>query len=183
MKKRPFPKTYWVVEDRLLAGEYPGARDLDSAVAKLNALLDCGITVIVNLMEEEEIASSGMPFAPYLHLWEELAAERGIAVSFYRFPIYNYSITTTKGMRQVLDTINLHLFERREAVYVHCWKGIGRTGTVIGCWLLDQGVCDKDQVYARIDYLRELPMGRTTVLDTVEQEKFVKDWGGSEQKD
>ena len=24
-------------------------------------------------------------------------------------------------------------------VYVHCWGGVGRTGTVVGCWLVRHG--------------------------------------------
>ena len=26
-----------------------------------------------------------------------------------------------------------------KAVYVHCWGGVGRTGTVVGCWLVRHG--------------------------------------------
>jgi hypothetical protein len=36
-----------------------------------------------------------------------------------------------------VDTIEQGL--TRGAVYVHCWGGVGRTGTVIGCVLADQG--------------------------------------------
>ena len=36
---------------------------------------------------------------------------------------------------------------------VHCWGGIGRTGTVIGCVLADQGM-EYDAVIARLASLR-----------------------------
>ena len=31
MTKLPIPESYWVEENRLLAGEHPGGRDLESA--------------------------------------------------------------------------------------------------------------------------------------------------------
>ena len=30
--------------------------------------------------------------------------------------------------------------------YVHCWGGVGRTGTVIGCWLVRHGLDRGDAV-------------------------------------
>ncbi|WP_396910170.1 hypothetical protein [Mycolicibacterium sp.] len=38
-------------------------------------------------------------------------------------------------------------------VYVHCWGGKGRTGTVIGCFLAESGLSYHD-VIARIAELR-----------------------------
>jgi hypothetical protein len=39
----PFPKSYWVIPGRLLAGAYPGAKDPAEAAGKLKALFDAGI--------------------------------------------------------------------------------------------------------------------------------------------
>ena len=39
-------------------------------------------------------------------------------------------------MRRILDAIDDH---RSSGVYVHCHAGIGRTGTVAGCWLIRHG--------------------------------------------
>ena len=39
---------------------------------------------------------------------------------------------------------------RPGGVYVHCWGGIGRTGTVIGCVLADEGL-DYDEIIERLD--------------------------------
>ena len=39
-------------------------------------------------------------------------------------------------------------------MYVHCWGGIGRTGTVVGCLLAADGM-DCDQLLAAIAALRE----------------------------
>ncbi len=41
----------------------------------------------------------------------------------------------------------------RGCVYVHCWGGVGRTGTVIGCVLADAGL-SFDKITTRIASLR-----------------------------
>jgi protein-tyrosine phosphatase len=40
-------------------------------------------------------------------------------------------------------------------VYVHCWGGIGRTSTVVGCLLVDGGL-DADAALADIDRRRSV---------------------------
>src|SRR5690606_41460522 len=44
--------------------------------------------------------------------------------------------------------------EERGRVYVHCWGGVGRTGTVVGCLLLDRGLATGDDVLYRLAELR-----------------------------
>jgi hypothetical protein len=39
----PIRNSYWILEKRLLAGEYPGAYDVDRATTQLRAILDAGI--------------------------------------------------------------------------------------------------------------------------------------------
>ncbi len=38
-------------------------------------------------------------------------------------------------------------------MYVHCWGGVGRTGTVIGCVLADEGL-GYDEIIDRLETLR-----------------------------
>jgi len=63
-------------------------------------------------------------------------------------------------------------------VYVHCWGGIGRTGTVAGCWLIEQGhSCD--EAFARIKELRApTPDGQIESPQTAAQRAFVRGWPG-----
>ena len=42
-------------------------------------------------------------------------------------------------MREILDHLRTRL-DSGHKVYVHCWGGIGRTGTVVGCHLVEQGM-------------------------------------------
>ena len=60
--------------------------------------------------------------------------------------------TTIPHMTRILDEVDDGAREGG-AVYVHCWGGIGRTGTVVGCWLLRHGL-DRGDAIARIAELR-----------------------------
>jgi hypothetical protein len=50
---------------RLLAGAYPGAPTAAETRQKLRALIESGVSCIVNLMEENETAPDGSPMRRY----------------------------------------------------------------------------------------------------------------------
>ena len=54
-------------------------------------------------------------------------------------------------MSAILDAIDGGL-EQGEKVYIHCWGGIGRTGTVVGCYLVRRGLSG-DQALERVQQL------------------------------
>jgi hypothetical protein len=49
------PDCYWVYDDQLLAGDYPGDRDEATARQKLGDLLDASIRTFVDLTEAHEL--------------------------------------------------------------------------------------------------------------------------------
>ena len=51
-------------------------------------------------------------------------------------------------VESILDTIDTAIAAGRR-VYVHCWGGIGRTGTIVGCYLVRHGLTG-DQALAEI---------------------------------
>jgi protein-tyrosine phosphatase len=79
-------------------------------------------------------------------------------------------------MTAILDTMDATL--EREVVYLHCWGGSGRTGTVIGCWLVRHGM-DCDQALATIAALRrETAYGDRPSPESDEQRDMVRAWRG-----
>lgn len=128
--RRPNENTYWVVPDTFLAGEYPGAREPAISVERINAYLDCGMDYFIDLTHTHELA-------PYAGLLAECAAARGVKVTHQRFAIDDKGVPKSIAqMRDILAALN-HALETGRCVYLHCWGGIGRTGTVVGCYLAE----------------------------------------------
>ena len=149
--KAPFEKTWWVHDGVLLAGCYPGDLDNAKATVKLHLLLDSGVRCFVSLQEPGESSGSGS-FNPYVPLVADLAKVKGIKVECLNFPIRDNGVPTASEMRDILDTVR-KVVQSGRCVYVHCWGGHGRTGTVVGCWLREHGLSGKEAL-ARITELR-----------------------------
>jgi atypical dual specificity phosphatase len=169
----PIPDSYWLLQDRLLAGEYPGASSAATARAKLESFLDAGIRSFIDLTQEKD------RLEPYDALLEEMACERRIEYRYQRFGIRDLGVPTREEMASILAAIRDEISAGRP-VYFHCWGGIGRTGTVAGCWLVEQGLSGNDAI-ERIKQLRRgTPDGHRWSPETAEQEAFIKEWGGSQ---
>jgi protein-tyrosine phosphatase len=124
-------------------------------------------------MGEDETNWAGVPFVPYVDLAQQFCPE----VVCVRHPIRDLSVPTVNEMRDILDTIDQYL-ESHRAVYVHCWGGIGRTGTVIGCWLLRRQFAEPSNVLDVLMRLRQQDRERRNRMspETGEQQVFVRQW-------
>lgn len=151
-QKPPFDRSYWVTPGKFLAGYYPGDRQKDVMKQKMSDLLACGVRCIINLMEPDERDHDGLPFVDYAPVIQKLADD-GPPVACHRMPIRDLGIPSRELMVQILDRID-DSFALDRPVYVHCWGGRGRTGTVVGCWLARQGIAAGEGVLEKIRELR-----------------------------
>jgi len=167
--------TYWVIPGRLLAGEYPGHPEEDRARIKLADFLDAGVTGFLDLTERGE---SGLE--PYQLILSDLARERGIDCAYLRMPIPDVSVPREPShMHAILDRISAWMDDDR-TVYVHCWGGVGRTGTVVGCALVEQGRTGDEA----LDHIRTLwkqmsddkRRRHPESPETRQQEQYIRDW-------
>ncbi|MDF1741803.1 MAG: tyrosine-protein phosphatase [Verrucomicrobiales bacterium] len=127
----PFPNSYWLEPGRILCGEYP--RDFDELEDHegMTAILNAGARAFIDLTEEGELK-------PYRSIALDTAQKLGIdpeSLEFFRHPIRDVSVPKTQEeMRAILDTIH-EAMSRDKIIYLHCWGGRGRTGTVAACAL------------------------------------------------
>ena len=134
----PIPHSYWVTPQLFLAAEYPLASDATSGIQKMQLLENAGIRTFINLTEEKENLP---PYAPFLN-----------QATHQRFPIPDVSVPTShKATSATLDAIDASIAEGK-CVYLHCWGGRGRTGTIVGCWLVRHGRSGEEA----LEHLQEL---------------------------
>lgn len=131
------------VTDWLWAGEYPGDRNEDAAKVKLRQFRRFGITHFIDLTEDGELK-------PYKHLLDT-------EIKHLRFPILDqYIPKNTEGVRQLLDgMLKVHDENPNARFYIHCWGGVGRTGTIVGCFLGYYQHLDYDNAIAELKRLFE----------------------------
>ena len=145
---------------------YPGRvyrRDVDGDVALLRA---DGVRRLILLVEDAE-----------LHHWSDPAiVQRGSAggVEVIRHPIPDGRAPSSMGeMHRILDEIR----DARTTgnVAVACMGGVGRTGTVAACALVDGGMTPHEAI-ATVRAVRH-----PTAVETAEQEDFVGSFAAERQ--
>ena len=172
----PLEQSYWVKEPVLLAGVYAGAPERGETRDKLRSLLRAGVRSICNLTE----ATEGL--RDYETDFAEIAGEMGVDARMERFGIPDVSTTSPEHMMRILDWIDEQLLESRP-VYVHCWGGIGRTGMVVGCWLVRHGKVTGETV---LDHIKQLRRNTSDIWkrspETPEQRALVREWAHHETR-
>jgi hypothetical protein len=96
------------------------------------------VRTFIDLTETGELS----PYAPHLTAH---VARLGIAqseVEYHSFPIPDRCLPRSVGyVRQILDVLKDNA-RRGRITAVHCRGGIGRTGLVVGCWLVESGAVE-----------------------------------------
>jgi hypothetical protein len=160
----PLPNTYWVVPGRFLAGEYPGAGTWAETRERLARLRDVGINYFLDLTEVDELPA-------YQHLLPATTKYLRQAIPDTQVP------GDVAFMQEIQARVRAALLFHR-SIYVHCRAGIGRTGTVVGCYLVEQGLAGNPAL-VRLNELWQQSARSTswpTVPQTSSQATYIKRW-------
>ena len=146
----------WVIPGELVAGAHP-ARDMPQTDA-LALLQRTGVRAVLTLYEQPIDAG-------------ELAAA---GLDGRHIPVADGAAPTLEQLHEGVEYI-AEQAARGQGVYVHCWGGVGRTGTVAAAYLASTGMAAD----AAVDRIRALRPGS---VETAEQLNQVRAFAASLSK-
>jgi hypothetical protein len=135
-----------------MAGAYPGEYDAAQTRRVIESLVESGIRTFLCLMEAREDTSEELPEPAYARVVEFVADRLGVALECRRFAIHDMSVPSPARMAEIEAAIEASLDAGRP-VYLHCWRGRGRTGTVVGVYLIRRGLATPENF---VDVIRDL---------------------------
>jgi hypothetical protein len=172
----PFPGSYWVMTDQFLAGEYPGEVDPEMTSKRLRGLIARGLRTFVDLTDEGEVSEDAKVIPPYRSILRQVSEEEAIQTTYANIPVEDRGVPSPWTLRCILDVIDRSIADENP-VYVHCWAGRGRTGTVVGCYLKRHGIAGDTDVIQKLAHLRRgAANGKETSPHTKEQIRMVTNW-------
>ncbi len=169
------PQHYPINPGVLFAGEYPGDPNPGIARAKILSLVGMGIRTFIDLTTPDD------PLVRYEGVLVEVEQKTGIPLCRISGPIPDMGVPRSdESMRSIMVAIRDSI-EAAPAVYIHCWGGIGRTGTVVGCWLRECGF-DRESALVHVQELYSSHMAKAKAgrypesPQTEAQKNYVRQW-------
>lgn len=164
----PFTTTYWVIPGQLLAGDHPYSKDDALTRTRLDRFRDIGLNIFIDLTHQGDAPS-------YKEIGKNAYEQTLTHFEYHRMAIVDFGCPSAGFMKKILNLIDASI-EKKLNVYLHCRGGIGRTGTVVGCYLVRHGLAG-DEAIRKIEQLRRGTLDwHHASPETSEQRNLIKNW-------
>jgi len=147
----PTPESNWLIPSRIMVGAFPASEDDNETDELISSLLFSRVSTFVCLQQEYQVHVTeqdwreGRALRPYFKDAKSIAEKfQGTiyadivcpptGLRFIHFPIVDCSISDdTYILKLCIDLVRR--ISQGEILYIHCWGGHGRTGTVVSIML------------------------------------------------
>jgi protein-tyrosine phosphatase len=126
-------------------------------------------------MEPREDTAEELPLPAYAPAVADVAERLGVSLECRRLAIHDMSVPSPARMAEIESAIEASLVRDRP-VYLHCWRGRGRTGTVVGVYLIRRGLATPDNFVEVIRELRAHHADLGPSPETGAQVEFVRSY-------
>jgi len=169
----PIRESYWVIPGRFLTSEYPGVYNTERTARRIDSFLEAGIDTFIDLTHPSELV-------PYLTILQERAGYYGREAHYFNFPIRDHAVPSHEQMTIILDRIDSLLADGKN-LCLHCWGGVGRTGTVVGCYLIRHGHTPAKALAQIAEWWQDDPRRGfyPHSPETEAQVQFILNWGNA----
>jgi hypothetical protein len=183
----PTTESNWVLPDRLMMGAYPASLCDDQHYEVSKRLLRCGIRTFVCLQDEYDHTATpeqwklGQRIRPYIYDTAEILRTNesfegsSQQLELLHVAIKDCSITMDQVVQELAEEVCYRLC-MGESIYVHCWGGHGRTGTLVAIVIGMLFGLDANEALARTQHFHDLrysPLGVQSP-QTLEQRNQVR---------
>lgn len=152
-----------------MAGEYPAGYDELETRRRLQGLIRAGIRSFIDLTHPDDTMFN------YVEILNDEANGYLVKINYSHFPIIDRSVPSKSEMGAILDAIDKSIVVGNPP-YIHCIAGVGRTGTVVGCYLIRHGM-KPDEAIIEIKKLRkDIPSHWARSPEADEQVDFILNW-------
>ena len=148
-------------------------RSIDPDIIAMQEVIGASPTAAGHAEELGAQLGMGWVMAPARHLRHALFGN----VVLSRHPIRDVGVPRSRDdMHAILACIDTSL-RTGDPVYVHCWGGVGRTGTVIGCYLVGCGLSGDDALRKLAELFGSMEKSATKRSpETADQKRWVREW-------
>lgn len=135
-------------------------RDLDKDLAKIH---DWGASMVVSLIEDHEFSHLQVLALP------ERVNAHGMSWRHLPIPDRQPPDAVFHGAWPSIGGEIIELLRKGEHLFIHCMGGLGRTGTIAGCLLIEAGFSPEEAISA-------VRIARKNTIETVPQENYVRNY-------